>query len=71
MGAWTYVAPRLRALTGNTLNVRYVGRPERASPAEGYEAAHKREQARIIAEVLQPVPEAPRAPREKKSKVAK
>jgi len=71
MGAWTYAAPRLRALTGNTLNVRYLGRPERASPAEGYEAAHKREQARIIAEVLQPVSEAQKAPRERKSKVAK
>jgi len=32
--------------------VRYVGRPERASPAEGYEVAHKAEQARIIAEAL-------------------
>ena len=53
MGAWTYVAPRLRAVTGNEMAVRYVGRPERASPAEGYEAAHKREQARIVAEALE------------------
>ena len=52
MGAWTYVAPRLRASTGNQLNVRYIGRPERASPAEGYLAAHNAEQARIVAEVL-------------------
>jgi 2-oxoglutarate dehydrogenase E1 component len=71
MGAWSYAAPRLRALTGNTLNVRYIGRPERASPAEGYEAAHKREQARIVAEVLEPMPEGVKAPREKKSKAAR
>ena len=58
MGAWTFVAPRLRASTGNALNVRYVGRPERASPAEGYESAHKAEQARIVAEALAPVADA-------------
>ena len=52
MGAWTYVAPRLRALVGNVQEMRYVGRPERASPAEGFEAAHKSEQARIVGEAL-------------------
>ncbi len=52
MGAWTYVEPRLRALLADGVQLRYVGRPERASPAEGYPAAHKAEQARIIAEAL-------------------
>jgi 2-oxoglutarate dehydrogenase E1 component len=52
MGAWTFVAPRLRAATGNALAVRYIGRPERASPAEGYQASHQREQARIVADAL-------------------
>ena len=52
MGAWSYIAPRLRALVGNVQDMRYVGRPERASPAEGYESAHKAEQARIVAEAL-------------------
>ena len=52
MGAWTYVSPRLRASTGNELTVRYVGRPERASPAEGYHGAHVEEQNRIVGEVL-------------------
>ncbi len=32
---------------------RYVGRPERASPAEGYPAAHSAEQSRIIREALE------------------
>jgi 2-oxoglutarate dehydrogenase E1 component len=51
MGAWTYVSPRLRMSTGNVMIVRYIGRPERASPAEGYASAHKEEQERIISEV--------------------
>jgi len=53
MGAWTYVSPRLRACTGNAILVRYIGRPERASPAEGYVASHQEEQARIIADALE------------------
>ena len=56
MGAWSFAEPRLRMATGNVLSLRYSGRPERASPAEGYEAAHKAEQARIIAEALAPTP---------------
>ncbi|MDB4888650.1 MAG: 2-oxoglutarate dehydrogenase, subunit, partial [Gemmatimonadetes bacterium] len=56
MGAWTYVAPQLRVATGNMLTIRYIGRPERASPAEGYSEAHKVEQKRIVTEVLNPAP---------------
>ena len=56
MGAWTYVSPRLKATTGNMLAVRYVGRPERASPAEGYKQVHDVEQARIVRDVLAPLP---------------
>ncbi len=55
MGAWTYVAPQLRVATGNLLTIRYVGRPERASPAEGYGDVHTVEQARIVTEALTPV----------------
>jgi 2-oxoglutarate dehydrogenase E1 component len=39
-------------VVGHDTPVTYVGRPERASPAEGFEAAHKAEQARIVAEAL-------------------
>jgi 2-oxoglutarate dehydrogenase E1 component len=35
------------------MNIRYVGRPERASPAEGYPAAHAAEQSRIVRESLE------------------
>jgi 2-oxoglutarate dehydrogenase E1 component len=52
MGAWTFVAPRLRVSTGNALVIRYYGRPERASPAEGYPATHAEEQGRIVTEAL-------------------
>ena len=56
MGAWSYVAPQLRVATGNMLTIRYIGRPERASPAEGYSKAHEVEQQRIVNEVLNPAP---------------
>jgi 2-oxoglutarate dehydrogenase E1 component len=52
MGAWTYVSPRLRADIGTVLPLRYIGRPERAAPAEGYHNSHVQEQARIVTEVL-------------------
>jgi 2-oxoglutarate dehydrogenase E1 component len=55
MGAWSYAAPRLRVSTGNALLMRYVGRPDRASPAEGYAEAHKVEQERIVTEVNAPL----------------
>jgi 2-oxoglutarate dehydrogenase E1 component len=54
-GAWSYVAPRLRMSTGNALPTRYIGRPDRSSPAEGYAEVHKKEQERIIAEVNAPM----------------
>jgi 2-oxoglutarate dehydrogenase E1 component len=52
MGAWTFVWPRLRVSTGNAIPIRYIGRPERASPAEGYAELHKAEQERIVSEVF-------------------
>jgi 2-oxoglutarate dehydrogenase E1 component len=52
MGAWTYVEPKLRELASAGVTVSYTGRPERASPAEGYPAAHAAEQSRIIREAL-------------------
>ncbi len=55
MGAWSFVAPRLSASLGKA--ARYVGRPERASPAEGYLSAHQEQQGAIVAEALEPAPE--------------
>ncbi|MDQ6870963.1 MAG: 2-oxoglutarate dehydrogenase E1 component [Gemmatimonadota bacterium] len=62
-GAWTYVSPRLRMSTGNALPTRYIGRPDRASPAEGYAESHKKEQERIVNEVNAPVQQASGAKR--------
>ncbi|MDQ6737501.1 MAG: 2-oxoglutarate dehydrogenase E1 component [Gemmatimonadota bacterium] len=52
MGAWTFVWPRLRVSTGNAIPVRYIGRAERASTAEGYAEPHRVEQERIVTDVF-------------------
>ena len=56
MGAWTYVQPRLRASIGTLPMLKYIGRPERASPAEGHKGDHDVWQAKIVAETLTPAP---------------
>jgi 2-oxoglutarate dehydrogenase E1 component len=55
MGAWSFVAPRLRELLGD-LPLRYEGRSERASPAEGYAHRHAAEQLRIVRASLSGAP---------------
>ncbi|HET9605211.1 MAG TPA: multifunctional oxoglutarate decarboxylase/oxoglutarate dehydrogenase thiamine pyrophosphate-binding subunit/dihydrolipoyllysine-residue succinyltransferase subunit [Gemmatimonadales bacterium] len=52
MGAWHYAEPHLRRLLRDGVTLRYTGRPDRASPAEGYPSAHVAEQARIVGEAL-------------------
>jgi 2-oxoglutarate dehydrogenase E1 component len=59
MGAWSYVEPRLRELLHGIerpLPVRYAGRPERASPAEGSPDRHAAGQARIVQAALGDAP---------------
>ncbi len=52
MGAWRAIRHRLEeAVTGRPL--RYVGRPWRASPSEGYPTSHLRAQERIVRDVLE------------------
>ncbi len=56
MGAWRAIRHRLEeAVAGRPL--RYVGRPWRASPSEGYPTSHARVQEQIVRDVLQ-APEA-------------
>jgi 2-oxoglutarate decarboxylase len=50
MGARKWVVPQLEALAD--VAVRTVSRPEHSSPAEGYPAAHREEQERLVGEVL-------------------
>jgi len=52
MGARAHMSPRLLQMLPSTLEFGYVGRPERASPGEGYPAAHTVEQTRIIRTAL-------------------
>ncbi|MEZ4569561.1 MAG: 2-oxoglutarate dehydrogenase E1 component [Thermomicrobiales bacterium] len=53
MGAWTYIAPRLRELAGERLPICYIGRPAEASPAEGSIDDHNEEQARIVSQTFE------------------
>jgi 2-oxoglutarate dehydrogenase E1 component len=56
MGAWNYIAPKLRALLPPSLPLSYVGRPESASTAEGIHSAHVVEQQRILHEAARGAP---------------
>jgi 2-oxoglutarate dehydrogenase E1 component len=47
MGAWIFVQPRLNRLINGRWPLRYIGRPRRASPAEGSSAWHNRNQRAI------------------------
>jgi 2-oxoglutarate dehydrogenase E1 component len=53
MGPWRSIRHRLEEAASG-LSLRYVGRPWRASPSEGYPTAHLVEQDRIVREALGP-----------------
>ncbi len=52
MGAWRSLRHRLEGAAPDGVPVRFVGRPWRASPSEGYPTAHLLEQDRIVREAL-------------------
>ena len=52
MGAWRSIRHRLEGAVPDGIPVRFVGRPWRASPSEGYPTAHLVEQDRIAREAL-------------------
>jgi 2-oxoglutarate dehydrogenase E1 component len=52
MGAWKVMSRRLPDILPAGVELGYVGRPTRASPGEGYSAAHGREQERIVLTAL-------------------
>jgi 2-oxoglutarate dehydrogenase E1 component len=52
MGARAFMSPRLLQIIPAELDYGYIGRPERASPGEGYPAAHALEQSRIVLTAL-------------------
>ena len=53
MGAWSVMARRLPELLPEGVELCYVGRPQRSSPSEGYPAAHRLEQERIVLTALE------------------
>ena len=53
MGARKWVVPLLEQIAGDAATVRYLSRPEHSSPAEGYPAAHRAEQDRLVREALE------------------
>jgi 2-oxoglutarate dehydrogenase E1 component len=53
MGAWTFVEPRLREITGGGLPVIYVGKQARPSPAQGSAKFHKQEHAGIVRDAFE------------------
>ena len=52
MGAWRSIRHRLEEACPPGVPLRFVGRPWRASPSEGYPTAHLREQDRIVRAAL-------------------
>jgi 2-oxoglutarate dehydrogenase E1 component len=52
MGPRKWAMPQLEELAPAGVPVRHASRPERSSPAEGYPAAHRAEQLRLVAETL-------------------
>jgi 2-oxoglutarate dehydrogenase E1 component len=52
MGPWRALRHRLEENLPQGVHLRYVGRPWRASPSEGYPTAHLHEQDRIVREAL-------------------
>jgi 2-oxoglutarate dehydrogenase E1 component len=63
MGARAHMFPRLMQIMPPEMHFGYIGRPERASPGEGYPAAHIDEQNRIVTTAIdlrQPISQYPR-----------
>jgi 2-oxoglutarate decarboxylase len=63
MGARAHMFPRLMQIMPEEMHFGYIGRPERASPGEGYPAAHGDEQNRIVTTAIdlrQPISQYPR-----------
>jgi 2-oxoglutarate decarboxylase len=63
MGARAHMFPRLMQIMPPEMHFGYIGRPERASPGEGYPAAHIDEQTRIVTTAIdlrQPISQYPR-----------
>jgi 2-oxoglutarate dehydrogenase E1 component len=52
MGGWKIMSRRMPELVPDGVEWTYIGRPQRAAPSEGYPAAHRSEQERIVLTTL-------------------
>ena len=48
LGGWKIMSRRMPELLPDGVEFGYIGRPQRAAPSEGYPAAHRSEQERIV-----------------------
>ncbi|GAB3060912.1 2-oxoglutarate dehydrogenase E1 component [Virgibacillus ainsalahensis] len=55
MGSWDFVDDYLRELLKDGQRLRYIGRPDRSSPAVGVPNVHKTEQSKIIQKAIKPI----------------
>ena len=62
MGAFWHVKRRLEPKLPKHLTLNYIGRPERASPSEGYAIAHEAQEERIVQAALAAKPESTQPP---------
>ena len=63
VGARAHMFPRLMQIMPDEIRFGFIGRPERASPGEGYPAAHIAEQNRIVTTAIdldKPISQYPR-----------
>ncbi|MFC3800581.1 2-oxoglutarate dehydrogenase E1 component [Cohnella sp. GCM10012308] len=56
MGAWTFMESRIREIAPTGAEVKYIGRPDRASPATGFADVHADEQSYIVTQSLKQSP---------------
>jgi 2-oxoglutarate dehydrogenase E1 component len=61
MGAWEFIRPQLEELIGDRWPLSYIGRPRRASPAEGSASWHAVNQRAIIERAFQAMSDTPTA----------
>jgi 2-oxoglutarate dehydrogenase E1 component len=56
MGAWRFIGPKIGAIledqNRDSVRIKYVGRPEAASPAVGYLKLHEQEQKKLVEEAF-------------------
>lgn len=56
MGAWNFMESRIREIAPTGAEVKYIGRPDRASPATGFADVHAEEQNYIVTQSLKQSP---------------